>query len=227
VVYFNIVRSIKHILGTLAAYEDVDDGTDANSIIGFDDDADDDASIIAGPSSSKRSRNAKATAFTNQPSSSSSSDPNSKSRPSPTSANQIPLPKRQSSTHQIANLRLRLSPLVSSEESLAKRLNGGITSGTGEVYVRSGWQMRTVENGGLAKLRRPKRTVGHGHGPPSGSGPNLIASATGVMPEEDPLLDDVSAMLEGSKDDIKDLWDSPTVVALIAKRKLKLDEWSE
>jgi len=47
------------------------------------------------------------------------------------------------------------------------------------------------------------------------------------MSEEDPLLDDVSAMLEGSKDDIKDLWDSLTVVALIAKRKLKLDEWSE
>jgi guanine nucleotide-binding protein subunit alpha len=126
--------------------------------------------------------------------------------------------------HQIANLRLRLSPLLSAEESLAKRLNGGVTTGTGEVFVRSGWQVRTFENGGLAKARRPKRSLGHGHGPPSISVSGL---PPGLVLEEDPLLDDVSAMFDGSKEDIKDLWDHPTVVALIAKRKLKLDEWSE
>ena len=47
------------------------------------------------------------------------------------------------------------------------------------------------------------------------------------MLEEDSLLDDLSALVEGSKEDIKDLWDHPTVVGLITKRKLKLDEWSE
>ena len=129
--------------------------------------------------------------------------------------------------HQIANLRLRLSPLISSEESLAKRLNGGVSTGSGEVFVRSGWQVRTFENGGLAKARRPKRSTGHGQGPPSNSGPGLVGTPPGLVLEEDPLLDDVSAMFEGSKGDIRDLWDHPTVVSLIAKRKLKLDEWSE
>jgi guanine nucleotide-binding protein alpha-1 subunit len=54
-----------------------------------------------------------------------------------------------------------------------------------------------------------------------------MASTAGPMLEEDSLLDEVSAMLGGSKEDIKALWEYPTVVALIAKRKLKLDEWSE
>ena len=203
------------------AHEDADDETDANSTIDFGDDTDD--AIIAGPSSGKQSRSAKSMAFTNIPGPPSSSSKSSFKQKYPS---QVPL-KRQRSTPQLANLRLRLSPLVSVEEALAKRLNGGVTSGTGEVFVRSGWQVRTVENGGLAKARRPKRSAGHGQGPPSNSGPSLIATTTGVMLEEDPLLDDVSAMLDGSKEDIKALWEYPAVVALIAKRKLKLDEWSE
>jgi guanine nucleotide-binding protein subunit alpha len=225
VVYFNIVRSLKHILVTLAAYEDIDDGSDANSTIDLGENTDDGTSITEEPSS-RRSRSGKATAFTNVPSASTSSASTSKLKPKSTrgpSSGQNPLsksPHHQPSTHQIANLRLRLSPLVSSEEALAKRLNGGVNTGSGEVFVRSGWQVRTIENGGLAKARRPKRSLGHGQGPPSNSG-------SGLLLEEDPLLDDVSAMFEGSKDDIKDLWDHPTVVALIAKRKLKLDEWSE
>jgi guanine nucleotide-binding protein subunit alpha len=233
VVYFNIVRSLKHILATLAAHEDVDDETDADSTIEFGDDANDGASILAGPSTSKRSRAGQATAFTNLPASSpgaSSSKSIAKPSRTPKSPGQVPLhksPQLQASAHQIANLRLRLSPLLSAEDSLAKRLNGGVSSGTGEVFVRSGWQVRTLENGGLAKARRPKRSTGHGQGPPSNSGPGLMASTAGPMLEEDSLLDEVSAMLEGSKEDIKALWEYPTVVALIAKRKLKLDEWSE
>jgi hypothetical protein len=223
VVYFNIVRSLKHILSTLAAYDDTDDESDANSTLEF---GDDDASILG--EASNRSKSGKATAFTNVPSSSSSSsDHYSRSSRTPNSPSHTPLPKSpklQPSVHQIANLRLRLSPLLSAEESLAKRLNGGVTTCTGEVFVRSGWQVRTFENGGLAKARRPKRSLGHGHGPPSISVSGL---PRGLVLEEDPLLDDVSAMFEGSKEDIKDLWDHPTVVALIAKRKLKLDEWSE
>lgn len=114
-------------------------------------------------------------------------------------------------THQIANLRLRLSPIVSVEEQLALRLSGGQSVSRGEVFVRTGWQSRTIENGGLHKGRRPKRSIG----------PDRTAN------EIDPLLDDVSAMLDASKEDVKELWDHPTVVALISKRKLKLDEWSE
>jgi guanine nucleotide-binding protein alpha-1 subunit len=222
VVYFNIVRSLKHILSTLAAYDDMDDDSDANSHLEF---GDDDTFILGEGSSSKRTRSGKSTAFTNAPSSSKLPSNNHKLRRSPS---QIPLPKSpklQPSAHQIANLRLRLSPLLSTEESLAKRLNGGVTTGRGEVFVRSGWQVRTFENGGLVKARRSKRSnTGHGHGPSSVSASGL---PPGLMLDEDPLLDDLSALVEGSKEDIKDLWDDPTVVALITKRKLKLDEWSE
>jgi guanine nucleotide-binding protein subunit alpha len=225
-VYFNIIRSLKHILKTLATYEDVDDDTEASSTVEFGENADDDESILAGRPSGKRSRSGKATAFTNIPSAS-SSDHNSSSSRSPS---QVPLPKSpklQPSTYQIANLRLRLSALLSVEESLAKRLNGGVTTDTGEVFVRNGWQVRTIENGGLAKARRPKRSIGHGHGPPSNSGSGLIRTSSSVVMEEDPLLEDASFLFCGLKEDIKDLWEHPTVVALIVKRKLRLDEWSE
>lgn len=97
------------------------------------------------------------------------------------------------------------------EEQLALRLSGGASAvhPGGQVFVRSGWQSRTVQNGGIIKGRRPKKV----------SGESTI--------DDDPLLDDVATMLEASKDDIKQLWDHPTVVSLVSRRKLKLDEWSE
>lgn len=46
--------------------------------------------------------------------------------------------------HQLANLRLRLSPLVGVEANLATRLSGGVGmtvgDGKGGVFVRRGWQ---------------------------------------------------------------------------------------
>lgn len=97
------------------------------------------------------------------------------------------------------------------EEQLALRLSGGASAVNpdGEVFVRSGWQSRAAQNGGIIKGRRSKKNLG------------------GTTPDDDPLLDDVAAMLEASKDDIKQLWDHPTVVSLVTRRKLKLDEWSE
>jgi len=44
---------------------------------------------------------------------------------------------------------------------------------------------------------------------------------------QDTLVQEVGRMLEALKTDIKILWAHPTVKGLIAKRKLKLDEWSE
>lgn len=208
VIYFNVVRSLQHILATLAAFEDIDDGSDANSAFEFGMvDADDDASVATGSSSR---RNGKSTAFTNLPSSSKSS----RSISSPVSASSPTSPSKQPSMHQIANLRLRLSPLVSVEEQLGLHLSGGASAGGGEVYVRNGWQSRTIENGGIIKTRRSKRSLGHTDSKKEG-------------PEEDPLLEDVASMLDASKEEIQQLWAHPTVVSLIQKRKLKLDEWSE
>lgn len=222
-VYFNIIRSLKQILETLAAYDDIDDGSDT---VESHEEVEDDASII---DHGKRSN--WVSAFSNSTASTSSTGSphvhNTHSpRPSrpPTAQSFINSTHGQYSTnlhlepsaHQIANLRLRLSPLTSSDEQLARRLNCGIApTKEGEVFVRNGWQTRTVENGGLLKGRRLKRKD------------KAADTVRDCATEEDPLLDEVGAMLDMSKEDIADLWEHPTVVALIAKRKLKLDEWSE
>ncbi|EIW84234.1 guanine nucleotide-binding protein [Coniophora puteana RWD-64-598 SS2] len=99
----------------------------------------------------------------------------------------------------IADIRRRLMPLTNTEAQLADRLSGGVNvagSGKGEVFVRSGWQARTIQK---------------------------ALSAV----EADPLADDIATMLNQCREDIRTLWDHPTVKALIGTRKLKLDEWSE
>ncbi|KAK0223438.1 guanine nucleotide-binding protein [Armillaria fumosa] len=120
----------------------------------------------------------------------------------------------------IANIRRRLSPLVASDIQLADRLSGGITvsgSGKGGVYVRSGWQARTIENA-LGRIRPRPSVDGDGR-----KGRNSISADI----VQDALVQDVGRMLDAAKDDIKELWNHPTVRGLISKRRLKLDEWSE
>jgi guanine nucleotide-binding protein alpha-1 subunit len=118
---------------------------------------------------------------------------------------------------QIANLRRRLSPLIATDEQLADRLTGGVSvsgSGKGAVYVRSGWQARTIENA-IGKLRRhPNEAEKRSQDGPSHE-------------PQDPLAQEVGRMLQLCEHDIEELWSHPTVKGLIAKRKLKLDEWSE
>lgn len=109
----------------------------------------------------------------------------------------------------IANLRRRLSPLVAADAELAHRLSGGVTvsgSGKGGVFVRSGWQSRTLDGAG-GKTNEPVHR--------------------GQVDMHDILVNDVGRMLDVSKNDIKELWAHPTVKGLIAKRRLKLDEWAE
>jgi guanine nucleotide-binding protein subunit alpha len=123
---------------------------------------------------------------------------------------------KEAQTNIIAILRRRLSPLVAADSQLADRLSGGIKvsgSGKGGVFVRSGWQARAIENG-PSKPRRSKRTVS---GDKNGQGAK----------EEDPLVEDIGRMLDASKDDIAELWEHPAVKTMIAKRKLKLEEWAE
>jgi guanine nucleotide-binding protein subunit alpha len=108
---------------------------------------------------------------------------------------------------------------VSADAQLADRLSGGITvsgSGKGGVYVRSGWQARTIENA-LGRLK-PR------HAPHDDAAKKATMTQDAV---QDILVEEVGRMLTLSKDDIKELWSHPTVRGLIARRKLKLDEWSE
>ncbi|KAJ7650069.1 guanine nucleotide binding protein, alpha subunit [Roridomyces roridus] len=143
-------------------------------------------------------------------------DPNSQStgyyEKSKASASSSPASGR---SNRMVSLRNRLSPLLASDQPLADRLSGGITvsgSGKGGVFVRSGWQARTVD-----KLGKNKKSDVDYHRGREG----YMASA------EDVLLDEVGRMLSILKDDIRELWAHPTVKGLIMKRKLKLDEWSE
>lgn len=118
------------------------------------------------------------------------------------------------SRSSIASLRRRLSPLVTADAPLADRLSGGVTvsgSGKGGVFVRTGWQARTIENALGRKRARPSDDF------------ELKKSEDA----QDPLVQDVSRMLEASKEDIRELWAHATVKGLIARRRLKLDEWSE
>ncbi|EDQ99150.1 guanine nucleotide-binding protein alpha-4 subunit [Laccaria bicolor S238N-H82] len=116
---------------------------------------------------------------------------------------------------QIANLRRRLSPLVAADAQLAERLSGGISvsgSGEGGVFVRSGWQARTIENA-LGRIKQKRPSVES----------EKKTREIETQEPQDPLVQDVRRMLEH----IRELWHHPTVKGLIAKRKLKLDEWSE
>jgi guanine nucleotide-binding protein subunit alpha len=104
------------------------------------------------------------------------------------------------------------------DSALADRLSGGITvsgSGKGGVYVRSGWQSRTIE-GALGKAKAKQ----------SSTKQNQISHDFHDIPY-DPLLTDVARMLKSSEDDIRELWNHSVVKDLLAKRRLKLDEWSE
>lgn len=205
VVYFNVVRSIKKILVTLEAWDDIDDGSDSHSTLERQE-LSQDSPILVGTSR---------TSFVGLHAGTLSSDAEP---PSPTASS----PTKYSA---ISGLRRRLLPLVNTEPELADRLSGGISvsgSGKGEVYVRSGWQARTIHAGQKLIGRRSKRNETEDAEPVERPGTALSIDAN-----SDVLVDDVATMLNQSREDITALWEHSVVRALISKRKLKLDEWSE
>ncbi|KAF8896433.1 guanine nucleotide binding protein, alpha subunit [Infundibulicybe gibba] len=210
VIYFNVVHSLKHILNTLEAWddslEDVDTGDDSASL-----------SPMKSHKNGFADKQSPSTSLVDSPAGSSTMPASPE-----TSTSTHPLSSTESRSTQIANLRRRLSPLVAADVQLADRLSGGITvsgSGKGGVYVRSGWQARTIENA-IGKIRPSKRTSNDSE---------LKKSHESISSDaiQDALVQDVGRMLEVSQRDIKELWEHATVKGLIAKRKLKLDEWSE
>jgi hypothetical protein len=212
VIYFNVVHSLKHILATLEAWDDIlDDETEHAS--------NDSASILP--------IRARTNGISDQPSPSTSLL-NSPPMPGVAGSPRRSISPSQSPAHaskeggsaQIAYLRRKLMSLVASDAQLADRLSGGITvsgSGKGGVYVRSGWQARAIENAlGRIKTR---------HSSHHDNAAKKISVSHDAVP--DLLVEEVGRMLTVSKDDIKELWNHPTVKGLMMRRKLKLDEWSE
>jgi hypothetical protein len=205
VIYFNVVHSLKHILNTLEAWDDVlDDEDDSISIA---DEGTHAVGISGQPSPSASLYNGGG----------GNDSPSSVGASSSSSNHSHPWTK-DNGINQIAALRRKLSPLISTDTQLADRLSGGIAvsgSGKGSVYVRGGWQARTIENAlGRLSGKRSERK-------------DRDSVSTETPSVHDILILDVARMLALFESDIKELWNHPTVKGMIAKRRLKLDEWSE
>ena len=110
----------------------------------------------------------------------------------------------------LAELRTKLLPLVSVEDTLAKDLSGGVSiggaGGRSGVFVRSGWQA----------LVAPVATRAWG-GRNNGIAQQQQNGGT-------PVNDLVARMLAATKDEVLSLWKHPSVRALLKTRKLRLDE---
>jgi len=191
VVYFNVARSVKRILEILESHGDM-----------FDENAPE------GPPhdsiSSKRTLEDIIRHDIVEESSSHTSHPYTASTSAAVTESQ----------KQIATLRLRLSPLVAAESTLADRLSGGVRvsgSGKGSVYVRHGWQLRS---GG----RNLSYRAGSSPSPVVDGGSNLAVSE---------VVEEVGRILDNSKEDVKALWRSDVVQKMIKRRRLRLEEWTE
>lgn len=116
---------------------------------------------------------------------------------------------------ELATLKLRLSPLLTAEASLADRLSGGVQVGAlakrrgGGVYVRTGWQTTLQVSG---KKRRHEESL------------DMIENGYDPVQEE---LDKIARMLLACKEDVKALWSHHVVQMLINKRRLRLQESAE
>lgn len=192
VVYFNVARSVKRILEILESHGDT-----------FDENAPD--GPLHDSISSKRTLEEIIRHDIVEESSSHTSRPFTAT----TSA------AATESQKQIATLRLRLSPLVAAESTLADRLSGGIRvsgSGKGSVYVRHGWQLRSVGR------NLSYRVSGSSASPVVDGGSNLAVSE---------VVEEVGRILDNSKEDVKALWRSDLVQKMIKRRRLRLEEWTE
>lgn len=111
------------------------------------------------------------------------------------------LPSSSDAPSEIAQLRVKLLPMVAIEDSLASEVNGGISlsGGRSGVYVRPGWQTLLDTPGwGLAETRPQNRS----------SDIARLAART----------------LATVKDDIIELWEHSAVKRILFLRKLRLDE---
>ncbi|KAF8206213.1 guanine nucleotide binding protein, alpha subunit [Mycena galopus ATCC 62051] len=187
VIYFNVVHSLKHILTTLEAWDDSfeDDPRAPPQPTGYYD----------SPPRPPRPRSPQCQEPLHEP--------------------KVPPSGTETTASRLCALGFRLCSLptrplrtASAEASLSRLRKGG-------VFVRSGWQARTIDKALGKNAMRKASSESRGR--------------EGYIPDDDGdiLLQDVARMLSALKDDVRELWAHPTVKGLIMKRKLKLDEWSE
>lgn len=199
VVYFNIAHSVKRILESLDSHGDI-----------FDENASD---RIGDPTydsvSSKRTMEERIRQDIVED-------------PPPQMPRSYPCPILSETQKQIATLRLRLSPLVAAEGTLADRLSGGVRvsgSGKGGVFVRHGWQTRSSARNGYTFRHRDASSATYALAASIPEGANLSNVAE--------VVEEVGRILDASKEDVKALWRSDVVQKLIKRRRLRLEEWAE
>lgn len=124
---------------------------------------------------------------------------------------------------ELSTLRLRLSPLLATEPSLAERLSGGnpsaAPSAKGNLLVRSGWQL-------LGKAKRDRSSYG-GRTSLDAAPRRSEDSSRSSSHADDKLIEEVTSILSACKDDVRELWEHPHVRKLREKRRLRLEEWAE
>ena len=196
VVYFNVAHSVKRILDILESHGD-----------SFDDDTPDRADNSYDSITSKHNLEA----HVHQDAADGSSN------------HPYPSPVVTESQKQIATLRLRLSPLVAAEYTLADKLSGGVRvsgSGKGDVYVRDGWQSRSTPRHSHSAARSRIASA------PNFSLPGFISDGVNNFTVAE-AVEEVGRILAASKENVKTLWRSDVVQKMIKRRRLRLDEWAE
>lgn len=127
---------------------------------------------------------------------------------------------------QMQLLKLRLSPLLETESRLESRIAGGVpvaSSNKGNIFVRSGWQARS-----MFKPRSQPRTSFTGQrGSFETTSRKSEDSGMVILGEKDAVLEETANILAACKDDVRELWNHSVVRRLREKRKLKLEEWAE
>lgn len=225
VVYFNVARSVKRILEALDMYTELaTEGTSAASTLTGSDRTPED-------SSGERDGILRARANTLLGGRHGSPPVGTPLRGSPAPTSDFSV--NSEAHNQLLNLKLRLSPVVAAESTLANRLTGGISvagSGKGSVFVRKGWQF----GGKFGAKRRSRQSMG------SITAPNQIEAGRRSMDSDlsvarsdrqhevsDELVEEIAQILEASHEDIRVLWQSDAVQKLISRRRLRMEEWAE
>lgn len=201
VIYFNVARSVKRILEYLDSHGDTFDGDVHDA-------------PAHGPAHNPVASKKTIEELIREDAAGDSSPQTSRSYSSP-----VP-PILTEMQKQIATLRLRLSPVVAAENTLADRLSGGVRvsgSGRGSVFVRHGWQLRSASRNSYLSTRSRGTSVAPAT-PVMESGSNVNFSE---------VVEEVGRILDASKEDIKALWRSDVVQKMIKRRRLRLDEWAE
>ncbi|EIM90839.1 G-alpha-domain-containing protein [Stereum hirsutum FP-91666 SS1] len=223
VIYFNVARSVKRILEAVDTYSDlIPDGTNASTLTGSDRTPED--------SSGEREGILRARANTLLGGRHGSPPVGTPLRGSPAPPSDL---ANSEAHNQLLNLKLRLSPVVAAESTLANRLTGGVSvagSGKGSVFVRKGWQF----GGKFGAKRRSRQSMG------SITAPNQIEAGRRSMDSDlsvarsdrqhevsDELVEEIAQILEASLVDIRALWESDAVQKLISRRRLRMEEWAE